>query len=87
LMGIVLGTGTGLLVLHYRQNILNGMSKLANMELLPPELYFLNELPSRTEASDVLMIVGLVLLLCLTGGSLPAWLAARRPPVEALRHD
>jgi hypothetical protein len=29
LMGIALGTATGLLVLHYRQNILNGASKLA----------------------------------------------------------
>lgn len=85
-VGIVLGNGAGFLVLRYRQSILNGLSNLLGFEVLPKELYYLDGLPSRIVAEDVWLINGLVLLLCLAGGALPAWLAARKHPVEAMRH-
>ena len=84
--GIFLGTGAGLLVLRYRQSILEVLSRLFGMEVLPAELYFLYELPAETRFVDLALIWGLVWALCLFGGSIPAWLAARRNPVEALRH-
>jgi len=86
-VGIVLGTASGLLILHFRQNILQGLSRLTGFEILPKELYYLDGLPSRVVPEDVALIVGLVLLLCIVGGAIPAWLAARKNPVEALRHD
>ena len=85
--GIVLGNGAGFLVLEYRQGILDGLSKVLGFEVLPKELYYLDGLPARVVAEDVWLINGLVLLLCLVGGALPAWLAARKHPVEAMRHD
>lgn len=85
--GILLGTGTGLLVLEFRQQILDGMSMILGFEVLPKELYFLDGLPAKTDPKEVARIASLVLGLCLLGGSLPAWLAARKNPVEALRHD
>lgn len=86
LMGIAFGVGAGLFVLEFRQEILDLISSLMQQDILPAELYFLNELPSETRVADLLRISGLVLVLCLTGGSLPAWLAARKHPVEAMRH-
>jgi len=85
--GILLGNGTGLLVLHFRQQILDGLSKLLGFDVLPKELYFLDGLPARVELREVLWINGLVLILCLVGGLIPAGLAARKHPVEAMRHD
>ncbi len=85
--GIILGTTSGLLVLHFRQNILDGLSKLTGLEILPKSLYYIDGLPSKVVVSDVAVIIGLVLVLCLVGGMIPAWLAARKNPVEALRHD
>ena len=85
--GILLGTGTGLLVLEFRQQILDGMSLILGFEVLPKELYFLDGLPAKTDPKEVVRIATLVLGLCLLGGSIPAWLAARKNPVEALRHD
>lgn len=85
-IGIVLGVGAGLLVLEFRQDILEFVSGVMRHEVMPPELYFLNELPSEPRAGDILQVVVMVLVLCLLGGSVPAWLAARRNPVEAMRH-
>lgn len=86
ILGITLGVLTGLLVLHYRNDLLAFISMAMNQEILPPELYFLSELPSETRGRDFVRIVGLVLGLCLGGAAVPAWLSARRNPVEALRH-
>lgn len=86
ILGITLGVLTGLLVLHYRNDLLALISMAMNQEILPPELYFLSELPSETRGRDFVRIVGLVLGLCLGGAAVPAWLSARRNPVEALRH-
>ncbi len=85
--GIFLGTGAGFLILRFRQNILNGLSAVTGFDPLPKELYYLDELPALTRMDDVLLIIGLVLLLCVLGGVFPAWLAARKDPVESLRHD
>ncbi len=85
--GILLGIGAGLGVLHNRQAIIDAFSAWIGHTAMPKNLYFLDELPARTDPGDIALIAGLVLLLCLLGGALPAWLAARRNPVEALRHD
>lgn len=86
IIGIGLGIAAGLAVLHNRNEILDFVSGMMNRDVLPAELYFLNELPSETRPQDLRRIVGLVLSLCLGGAAFPAWLAARRNPVEAMRH-
>lgn len=86
-VGIATGIGTGLLVLHQRENILNGLSKLVGFEVLPKQLYFLDSLPAKVVPQEIVTIGVLVLVLCVLAGVLPAWLAARKNPVEALRHD
>jgi len=86
-IGIVTGIGTGLLVLAQRENILNGLSRMVGFEVLPKELYFLDSLPAKVVPQEIANIGALVLVLCVVAGVLPAWLAARKNPVEALRHD
>lgn len=86
-VGIVSGIGAGLLVLRFRENLLRGLSGMLGMDVLPKELYYLETLPAKIVVEDVAWIGLLVLVLCLLGGALPAWLAARKNPVEALRHD
>jgi len=86
ILGIGLGVLAGLAVLHNRNEILDAVSGLMNQDVLPAELYFLSELPSETRPGDLANIVALVLGLCLWGAAVPAWLAARKNPVEAMRH-
>ncbi len=87
LAGTVAGILFGLAVLSRRNEILEVMSTLFRMDLLPKELYRLSEIPSRTTVGDVVIVATLVVLICTMAGILPAGRAARLDPVEALRNE
>lgn len=85
-LGTSLGVGLGMLVLKYRNDILD-IFKERDMELFPEELYGFPELPAQIIMSDLVVISVVSLALCVVAGLLPAWNAARLQPVEALRNE
>ncbi|MBN2683709.1 MAG: ABC transporter permease [Pontiellaceae bacterium] len=87
LIGDALGLGIAMLVLKYRNNILQMMSNRVGHDLLPPEFYQLSELPSHTTGLDVGIVCGLVLVFCTLSGLVPAMLVTRMEPVDALRYE
>jgi lipoprotein-releasing system permease protein len=54
---------------------------------LPGDVYFIDTLPVRVEAGDVLVIELAVLALSALATLIPAWWASRFDPVEAIRHE
>ena len=85
-LGTAFGVGLGMLVLKYRNEFL-GFMRGKGVELFPEKLYGFRELPAQIVQSDVLIICGVSVVICVVAGLLPAWNAARLQPVEALRNE
>ena len=86
-IGSLAGTLTGILVIHFRNDILRFVSQISGRDLFPKNFYFFNELPAHIVPQDLLIIVGASIILCTFGALLPAWRAARLDPAEALRYE
>ena len=63
------------------------LSSLLGITIFPPEVFFLSSFPSRTNVSEVTLIVGVALVLSFLATLYPAWRAAQYDPVEALRYE
>ena len=85
LTGTAVGLTSGLAVLHYRNDIRQGMTKLVGHTIFAPEIYGLSELPSFTEPMDIVIICSVSIVLCLAAAFVPAFFAARVDPAVALR--
>ena len=86
-VGSILGTAAGMLVIFYRNGIMNFASETLHVELFPKQFYYFDGLPAHIVASDVLIVVGASVVLCTLGALLPALCAARLDPAKALRYE
>jgi lipoprotein-releasing system permease protein len=86
-LGDPAGYGLARLALAYRNEFLNLMRHWTGFELFPASIYGFTELPALVVGSDLLWICGSAWVICILGGVIPAWRAARLKPVEALRNE
>ncbi len=86
-LGTIAGISTGMLVLHFRNEIVTWLSSRMNIELFPKAVYQLSQIPSHTSWQDVATIAGLVFVFCTLASIIPAARAARLDPVEAIRNE
>ena len=86
-IGSICGTLLGFVVLHFRNDIIDFVSKCTGRDMFPKEFYYFNELPAHIIFSDVAIIVTASIILCTVGALLPALRAARLEPANALRYE
>lgn len=86
-IGVSLGLGGGILAVWYRNEFLKLMRGVTGFELFPAKIYYFRELPALIDPSDIAVICGVSLIACLVAGLVPAWIAGRLRPVDALRHE
>ncbi len=86
-IGSGLGTALGLLVIHFRNDILKLASRITGQDLFPAEFYYFDQLPAHVVPGDVVFVVISAVLLCTAGALLPAWGAAKLDPAKALRYE
>jgi lipoprotein-releasing system permease protein len=86
-LGIAAGLALGFTLLRFRQDIVEGVSRLTGAQLWDPSVRYLTDLPARTDWLEVAGIVGLALLLSFLATLYPAWKASNTDPVEVLRYE
>ncbi|MBO5997504.1 MAG: lipoprotein-releasing ABC transporter permease subunit [Alphaproteobacteria bacterium] len=86
-VGSLLGLALGLSISLNIESIRQWLGSLAGRDLFSAEIYFLSQLPSKTYASDVILVVCLALGLSFLATLYPSWRASKTDPVEALRYE
>jgi lipoprotein-releasing system permease protein len=86
-IGVASGFGLGMLAVTYRNEFLHFMRRATGWELFPASIYGFGELPAVITPNDIAVICGCSFVICILGGVLPAILAGKLKPVEALRYE
>ncbi len=87
LVGTVLGVLGGVGLALNVETLVPLLEHLTNHQFLAPDVYYISDLPSQLELTDVVRIGGLSLALGLLSTLYPAWRASRVQPAEALRYE
>ncbi len=82
--GVVLGLALAFAVLKNLQNLVELLAQFG-VEVFPKSVYGLDSIPYRLVAADVIWVVVIVYVFGLLASFLPAFLAASKNPVDALK--
>ena len=85
--GTVLGAILGKVLSDHLGTIVGALERLFDTQFIDARVYFISDLPTYVEGSDVLQICSVAFVLCALATIYPAWRASRTAPAQALRHE
>ncbi|KGI78137.1 lipoprotein-releasing ABC transporter permease subunit [Oleiagrimonas soli] len=86
-MGILVGVVCGVTLSLNLPAIAEWIEHTFHVQFLAPDVYYISELPSRLQWSDVGWVAGIAFVLSLLATLYPAWRASRTQPAQALRYE
>jgi lipoprotein-releasing system permease protein len=86
-IGTSLGCAVGLAVALHLSKISLFVEQLFGFKILPGDVYYLSELPSRVNYGDVVLIALGTLLISFISTIYPSWRASKLDPAETLRYE
>lgn len=87
LLGTGLGVGLGVLLAKNIDTVIPAIEHALGVQFLPKDIYFISELPSDLNWSDVGVIGMVSLVLSLVATLYPSYKASQVKPAEALRYE
>jgi lipoprotein-releasing system permease protein len=85
--GTLLGCIGGLAVALNLEKLSVSIENLFGFKILPGDVYYLSQLPSQVNYSDVVIIIIGTMLICFLSTIYPSRRASKLDPAEALRYD
>jgi lipoprotein-releasing system permease protein len=86
-IGTLLGALGGITIALNLSKISLFVENLLGIKILPGDVYYLSELPSRINYGDVAIIIVGSLAICFLSTIYPSWRASKLDPAEALRYE
>lgn len=86
-VGTLLGVVGGILLALNIGAVVPFLEQLFGFSLFPADIYYITELPSDLQTSDVVKFALMALAMSLLSTLYPSWRAARTHPAEALRYE
>ena len=87
IVGTILGIIGGVALSLNLEAIVKKIERVFGVDFLDPNIYYISELPSDMQLSDVTLISVTAFLITLLATIYPAWKASRVQPAEALRYE
>ena len=84
-IGSALGIIIGFLITTNLSTVVHFIEEILSITLYQPEIYFLNELPTRIDWSEVLIICFIAIILSMLSAFVPSYNASKIDPSELLK--
>ena len=86
-VGTLLGTAGGIVLALNVETIVPAIEQFFGVQFMAADVYYISELPSKLEWSDVYSIASMAFVLSLLATIYPAWQASKVNPAEVLRYE
>ena len=86
-VGTISGLGLGVLISENIEIVRQFFQSLTGTKLFPDDIYFLSELPSKIDYSEVFWVVIMSLAISFLATIYPSRKAARMQPIDVLRYE
>jgi lipoprotein-releasing system permease protein len=87
LVGVVIGVISGVIIALNIDTIVPFIERIFSVQLFSKDVYFISELPSDLQKSDVIVISAFSFTTSLVATLYPSWRASKIQPAEALRYE
>jgi len=87
LIGTFLGGFLGVIFSLNIKSIQSFVENILNTKLFAKEVYYLSNLPSKLNSSEIIFVLLISIIICLIATTFPAYRSTKIDPIKSLKND